>query len=177
MIKLELTQKQQFLCDEILDVSRFVYNKTNALIKEDIYLHKNFMDLRNKLVTSRTKMNSNEYKNHEIEIETLRITIKNTLNENEKLSLIKTRNLLLSKRRLDVKNIPYSINTEIKEFELNVSKEIRANSVKKACDAYKTSLSNLKVGNIKFFNIGFLKKNNPRQCAELSKSDPVTNET
>jgi len=51
------------------------------------------------------------------------------------------------------------------------SKDIRSNAVKGVCDAYKTAFSNLKAGNIQYFSLGFKKKTELRQQAELASAD------
>ena len=171
MIKLKPSHHQRFLIKEIFDVTRYIYNKTNNLVKKDIKLHKNFQDLRNKLVTIKTKLNSKTYLTASEPIEALRLQIKSTIDKNEKQNLTVRRNIMMKERRDSVKNEECEINPNIKEFEKKVSKEIRTNAVKNLCDAYKTALANLKAGNIKFFDISYKKKNSIRQCAELSSSE------
>ena len=61
-------------------------------------------------------------------------------------------------------------NNKITEWELNTPKEIRASAVKDACNAFKSGMSNLKAGNIKFFKLGFRKKNNMNKCIEIPKN-------
>lgn len=59
-------------------------------------------------------------------------------------------------------------NSGIKDFELDTPKDIRSNAVNRCCDAYKTGFSNLKNGNIKFFNLKYKKKTHPKQTIELT---------
>jgi putative transposase len=171
MIKLHPTLEQRKLIQEIFDVSRFIYNKTNYLVKQNISLHKKFQNLRNILVTERSKLYTDAYKQASIPVDLKKQQIINGLNESEKLFYTIEREILMQERRKLVKTENYAVNMNIKKFELNVSKEIRANAVKNLCEAYKTAIANLKAGNIKFFDISYKKKNSPNQCAELSSTD------
>ena len=60
-------------------------------------------------------------------------------------------------------------NEGIHEWELNTPKEIRAGSVNDVCKAYKTGYTNLKLGNMKHFRLGFKKKKN-NKCLVLPRN-------
>lgn len=108
------------MIDELFDVTRYIYNKANSLIKEKKFKYTEFQLLRNYLVTIKSKK---------------------------------------------------GITTPRKDFELVASDSTRQNAVQNLCDAYKTSVANLKAGNIRAFNIEYKKKKSPRQCLELGSRD------
>lgn len=62
------------------------------------------------------------------------------------------------KLRQDMKLFKPVKNNEIKDFELSTPKDIKACAVKRCCDAYTSGFSNLRNGNIKFFNLKYKKK-------------------
>lgn len=171
MLKLKPTETQIKLIEEIFDVTRYLYNKTNALLKKDISLRTNKQDLRDKFVTKETKKGRASYINSLPELEKNYFLGKETLNENEKLFYSVQRLNLFKKQKEDLKKEKYKTNPEIRDFEKRVSKTIRDNAVRNACSDYISAVSNLKNGNIKFFNISYKKKSSPRKCAELSKND------
>jgi putative transposase len=171
MLKLKPTEKQIQLIEEIFDVTRYLYNKTNALIKKDINLYNRPNDIRDKFVTIETKKNTETYINSLSELETNYKSKKEALSELEKLFYTLERKDLFKKQKSDLKSEIYEQNEEITDFEKRVSKSIRDNAVRNVCSAYKTAITNLKEGNIKFFNIGYKLKTAPKKCAELSKTD------
>ena len=67
-----------------------------------------------------------------------------------------------------MKQFDYNKNPLILDFETETPKDIRACAVKRCCDAYKTGFTNLKDGNIKYFNMKFKKKTDPIQSMELT---------
>lgn len=140
--------------NEFIDTSRYVYNKTLETIKNGHRV--NFQDLRDKLVTENTKKN---YKNYQEQIKAL----KNEKNNVSQLVKDKYKEL-----RDNMKTFEPIKNSEIKDFELNTPKDIRSNAVNRCCDAYKTGFSNLKNGNIKFFNLKYKTKLDPKQTIELT---------
>jgi IS605 OrfB family transposase len=71
----------------------------------------------------------------------------------------------------ELKKKKYMKNQLISSFELNVSNEIRSNAIKSVCDAYKSGFTNLRNGNIRYFNINFKKKSEKRKCIELANSE------
>jgi IS605 OrfB family transposase len=68
----------------------------------------------------------------------------------------------------DLKTTTLSRNTAVSEWEMEFHKDLRTNAVKKVCNSYKTAGANLKAGNIKSYNIDYMKSKDPRKCMELS---------
>ena len=191
-IKLKPSTKQRKILDEWLNTSNYVYNKTVETIYKCNH-PANFQGLRDKLVTANTKKNNIEY----IEI-TNRIKLlsseKNVLKKElkdlhaklkhhmivslnklrtlskmitEKETLIKQENVNL---RTASKKLSSEKNGNIQEWELNTPKEVRAGAVNDVCKAIKTGISNLKVGNIRHFRLGFRKKTESHQCVLIPKN-------
>jgi IS605 OrfB family transposase len=67
-----------------------------------------------------------------------------------------------------MKQYDYTKNPLIHSFETNTPKDIRANAVKRCCDAFKTGFTNLRKGNIKHFNMKYKKKTDAIQTIELT---------
>ena len=157
IIKLYPTKSQSKILDEFIDTHRYVYNRTLEYVKNG---HEPFFEqLRDLLATQNTrKLSFNKYKYYNMYLDSL-----------------KDKNL--SKEQLKIitnevnKEIPLKPNPLIHNFELNTSNEIRSNAIKSVCDAYKTGFSNLKNGNIKYFNMSFKKKKEMKKCIELATSD------
>jgi IS605 OrfB family transposase len=166
-IQIYPTDTQKTILNEIYSVHRYVYNKTLNRVK----IHgdyPNFQNLRNKLVTRNTKLNSLTSKIGNQDIKQISNKIKLDP-ENEALKTEKKAKQ--QEVRTSLKSVVSQRNSEIRDFELLVSKEIRANAVKNVCDAYKTGFTNLKKGNIKSFDMKFKKKTESRKCVELAKSE------
>lgn len=166
-IQIYPTEKQKTILNQIYSVHRYVYNKTLSRVK----IHGdrvNFQSLRNKLVTCDTKLNSLEAKTGRQYIKQISDRIKLDP-KNETLKAEKKNRQ--QQVRTSLKDVPSQRNSEIRDFELKVSKEIRANAVKSVCHAYEAGFTNLKKGNIKSFNMKFKKKNESRKCVELAKSE------
>ena len=70
-------------------------------------------------------------------------TIENIRN-GEKVNFMDLRNKLVTAK-----------NNNLNDWELETPKEIRAHSVKDVCKAYKSAISNLKAGNIKYFKLNY----------------------
>lgn len=156
--------------NNIINIHRYVYNRTLEYIKFKGY-YPNFENLRNLLATERNKTYSSHYKYFSIQINQLKDKIKEEKDKNKKEYL---KELLAEEERLlkkELKKIPFQKNFMIRDFELSVSNEIRSNAIKSICDAYTTGFSNLKKGNIKFFNPSFKLKNEEKKCVELAKTD------
>lgn len=171
MLKLKPTKKQIELIEEVFDVTRYLYNKSNSLIKKNIKLYKNPQGLRDKFVTKKTKKNTQVYINSIPVLERNSRDKNEAISELEKLFYILERKELIAIRDSNLKLEKYETNEEISEFEKRVSKSIRDNAVRNVCSAYKTAITNLKEGNCKFFNIGYKLKSASKKCAELSTSD------
>lgn len=157
-IKIFPTVKQKKHLEEFMNTSRYVYNKALEHIKKG---HKvNFMTLRDLLVTQNTKKGYIEYDNLSKEINELK-----KLKNNDQQIKDKHKEL-----RTLMKTFEYVKNPLIKDFELKTPKDIRANTIKSLCDAFTSAISNLKKGNIKFFNMKFKKKDKSYSMIELSSS-------
>jgi len=167
-IKLLPTKKQKQILDEFINTSRYVSNKAIEYVDKG---HKPyFQTLRDLLVTSNTKKNSNTYKKLSKEIEDLHTLKQDTVDQSDKQKIIeeiKTKNKIM---RDEMKEIAYEKNHNLQGFETFTPKEIRANAVKSVCDAYKSAFTNLKNGNIKFFKMKYKTKKNSRQTVELAPS-------
>jgi IS605 OrfB family transposase len=61
-------------------------------------------------------------------------------------------------------------NDNIKDWEIQTPKDIRAGAVEDVCKAHKTGMANLKAKNIKFFILHYRKKVSPRQSMVIPKS-------
>lgn len=161
-IKIFPTMKQKVFIDEFINTYRYVYNKSIEYLKKG---HKpNFQDLRDLLVTENTKKGYKEYSEKTEEINNLR---KQKNDDNNILidEQIKQKNKEL---RDYMKNFEYIKNPLIKDFELNTPKDIRSNAVQAMCDGFKSSLTNFKKGNIKFFYMKFKKKDKSYGMFELT---------
>ena len=182
-IKLKINRKQKNVFDEWLNTSNFVYNKTVKNINDGHQI--NFMSLRDKLVTANTKKDNIEYKTSETNTKNLREekkklqkllpTIKKDIIEKNKINvLLEALEIKLQEEKEELKEIKKilksSKNEGVNEWELKTPKEIRAGSVNDVCKAYKTGFSNLKLGNIKHFHLGFRKKRETNKCLLLPRN-------
>jgi transposase len=183
-IKLKVNAKQRQIFNEWFNTSNYVYNKTISCIRdgEDI----NFMNLRNKLVTANTKKNNIEYvtleNNMKIYKDDKKKQQKNltTIPKNDIVNIDKVKLLIQTaeeqyqeekeKLKLIRKSLKSSKNEEIREWETDTPKEIRAGAVNDVCKAYKTAKTNLKLGHIKKFTLGFRKKKDENKCLLLPHS-------
>ena len=183
-IKLKINAKQRQIFNEWFNTSNYVYNKTISCIKDGESI--NFMNLRNKLVTANTKKNNIEY----VTLENNMKLYKDEKKNQQKMLLkipkndivnISAVNLLIQKaeekyqeekEKLKVirKSLKSSKNEEIREWETDTPKEIRAGAVNDVCKAYKTAKTNLKLGHIKKFTLGFRKKKDENKCLLLPHS-------
>ncbi len=165
-VKIYPTSQQKKLINEFINTSRYVYNKTVEYICNG---HKiNFQNLRDILVTENTKKNLKEYKDFDNMLNSLRKQ-KKECTDNEEIEKIKdTIKILQKERRGQMKNFEAEKNYVIKDFELNTPKDVRANAVKRCCDAYTSGFANLRNGNIKFFRLEYKKKTRQKQSIELT---------
>jgi putative transposase len=188
-IRLKINVKQRKMFDEWFNTSNYVYNRTVSCINdgEDIHFH----SLRDKLVSENTKKNNVEYitiannmkifreekkkqqknlrkipKNDNVNIDKVKLLIQTTeekyQEEKEKLNTIK-------------KDLKLNKNENVREWETNTPKEVRAGAVNDVCKAYKTGFANLALGNIKHFRLGFRKKTEPNKCLLLPSSSVTNN--
>jgi putative transposase len=183
-IKLKVNSKQRQIFNEWFNTSNYVYNKTISCIRDGESI--NFMNLRNKLVTANTKKNNIEYvtleNNMKLYKEEKKKQQKNlkTIPKNDIVNITAV-NLLIQtaeekyqeekeKLKLIRKSLKSSKNEEIREWETETPKEIRAGAVNDVCKAYKTAKTNLKLGHIKKFTLGFRKKKDENKCLLLPHS-------
>ena len=183
-IKLKVNAKQRQIFNEWFNTSNYVYNKTISCVRDGGPI--NFMNLRNKLVTANTKKNNIEYVTLENNMKLYKEEKKNQqknlikIPKNELVN-INAVNLLIQtaeekyqeekeKLKMIRKSLKSSKNEGIREWETNTPKEIRAGAVNDVCKAYKTAKTNLKLGHIKKFTLGFRKKKEENKCLLLPHS-------
>ena len=183
-IKLKINAKQRQIFNEWFNTSNYVYNKTISCIKDGESI--NFMNLRNKLVTANTKKNNIEYVTLENNMKLYKEEKKNQqkmllkIPKNDIVSITAVSLLIQTaeekyqeeKEKLKVirKSLKSSKNEGIREWETETPKEIRAGAVNDVCKAYKTAKTNLKLGHIKKFTLGFRKKKDENKCLLLPHS-------
>ena len=159
---------QKKILNEWFNTTNYVYNKTIELIKRGEFRALDFQGLRTHLVTSNTRTQHGDYD---------KLTKKIKDYEKEKNTNEKQKRLMKEMIK-DVKNqlkrLPIEKNNGIYDWELNTPKDIRAGAVNDVCKAHKTGFSNLKAGNIKFFNMKYRKKNRPYKSF-LLPNNAVTN--
>lgn len=151
-LKIYPTKEQARLLDGFMNTARYVYNRTVESIKGGCTV--NFQRLRDSLVTENTRKLDENYIKKDKEIQELVSTI-NDENRHAVLKIVKQKQKELQE---EMKTFQIKKNPLVKEFELQTPKDIRANSVQSACDAYKSGITNLKEGNIKSFNLKYKKK-------------------
>ena len=157
IMKLYPTKIQSQILDGFIDTHRFVYNRTLEYIKNGYEPF--FEPLRDLLATENTRKNYSCVKYYELYLNSIKNTSEELLKHEKKEITNEIRKLKLIKNPL------------IYDFELNTSNEIRSNAIKSVCDAYKSGFSNLKAGNIKYFNMNFKKKSEQKKCIELATTD------
>ena len=166
-IQVELTPEQKVLFNEYYGVFRYVHNKTLERIKYggEFWNPKTLRDL---LVTTETKKNSNTYKYYTIEKNRLKQKLDDETDEAKKTELnllLAELNSALTEALKDVKAVR---NPYVLDWETNFPKDVRENAVNKVCNSYQTATANLKSGNIRSFDISFMKKSNNYKTFELS---------
>ena len=170
-----MNQYQQTVINEWINTSNYVYNKTLEKIKSGHII--NFYKLRDLLVTNNTKKNSSEYKYYNDIMINLHLTKKkiltnkNSITFDEDLQNIENEIKKYNKeRRLAVKEIKAEKNKEIKRWELNTPKEIRAGAVNDVCKNYNSAFANLKANNITNFDLDYRKKSSHKNSILIQKS-------
>ena len=165
-IKIYPTIQQKVVLNEFIDTSRFVYNRTLEYIKKG---HPpNFQTLRDVLVTNNTKKHLDDYHIFDEELNILKEQKKQTVSEEDKKCFDEKIKGILKKRRDFMKQFDYSKNPLVHAFEVRTPKDIRANAVKRCCEAFKSGCSNLRNGNIKCFNMKYKKKTECQHTIELT---------
>jgi IS605 OrfB family transposase len=151
-------------------VYSYIYNKTNEVIKQNINASYKWTKIRDVLVTANTRLNSKEYNDNN----KYKNFLNNILNEVSNLESHEIYDInLVTERRQECEKLLVTIKdnnkkikpdkNRIKDFEIAVHKDVRANAVKTCCEMYKSAITNLKNGNIKFFNISYKKKSATRK--------------
>lgn len=172
-IKLKPTISQKKVFNEWFNTTNYIYNKTVEYIKKG---HKalDFQGLRDKIITFETKKNNSDYNIIYSKIKKLEKEKKQLDNFKNKTLIITLRIKLIESIITDLKNkkkkLPIEKNNKINDWELKTPKDIRAGAVDDVCKAHKTGFTNLKVGNIKFFNIKYRKNNNPNKSFLIPKN-------
>ena len=156
---MKLNRVQKNIIDSWFNTSNYVYNKTVQCIKEKHPV--NFISLRDKLVTTYTKKTNKEY----ITINETIYNLRKQMKESGKTKFILD---AIEEEKNKLKNIKSKLksvrNQGVFEWETETPKEIRAGAVNDVCKAYKTGFTNLKMGNIKYFNLKYKKKSEQSKC-------------
>lgn len=139
-----------------MNTSRYVYNKTVNVINDGARI--NFYDLRDVLVTKENKeLRDQMFQEQEF----LYIKIAYIYGESDK-KIKEMVNNFNKKRKIECSN-------NIKDWELNTPKDIRAGAVKAVVDAYKTAFTNLRNGNMDHFTIDFKSKKKNKDTIVIPK--------
>lgn len=167
-LKIYPTKQQKTILNETFSVYNYVYNKTNALIKDKSFSCKGWYNLRNHLVSENTKLWSEDYRVNtsakSLFDKVLELIDKTQELTQLELAEIEVFTMLKASISNENKTIPFRKNPEVKEFEIKTHKNVRADAVKTCCEMYKSAMSNLEAGNIKYYNISYKKKNSPSKC-------------
>ena len=153
-----------------MNTSNYVYNKTIEEIKKG-HNPLDFEGLRNKIITLDTKTGDNKYNLAVKLLSQLNKTKEKFVNKNEE-DLIKLKfinSFIDGLKNLKIKTSKKK-NINIKDWELNTPKDTRAGAVDDICKAYKTGFANLKAGNIKYFNLGYRKKDKVNKSCVVAKN-------
>jgi len=148
---LKPTIHQRKIFNEWIKTSNYVYNKSIACINNGDKV--NFINLRDKCVTSKTKKFNTDYSILTENIRILNKQIKEQENQEQLIILNKQLTVETAKRKL----IKFENNLFVQEWESRTPKAIRDGAVRDVCKADVTGWSNLKAGNIKHFKLGFRK--------------------
>jgi hypothetical protein len=158
MLKIKLkkpTLKQKEILNEWFNTTLYVYNKTLECIKKG-HSPLDKQGLRNILVTNETRLKNEEYAELKLQLKDL-----------EKDKQTNKESILSVKQQ--IKNLPIHKN-DIKDWELNTPKDIRASVIDEIVTAHKSGFANLKNGNIKYFHINYKKKDINRRCLSIPKT-------
>jgi putative transposase len=164
-VKLKPSLQQKKIFHEWFDTTHYVYNKALECIKKG-HNPCDKQGLRNILVTNKTRISNPEYsmlKSQQTQFE----KTKNEMNREKKNTYEIEQKIKELKQQ--IKNLPVHKNA-IQEWELNTPKEIRASIIDDLITAHKSGFTNLKNGNIKYFNVDYKKKDMNRRCCSLPKT-------
>jgi transposase len=168
-IKICPTVHQRKILDEWINTSNYVYNKTIEEINKGHVI--NFKTLRDKIVTKNTKKKNTQYQELTNQIKQLQQQ-KQTLQtlQSDNKDLIQQINNTLVVNKHELLALPSTTNTDINIWEYDTPKEVRAGAVNDVCKAYKTGFTNLKIGNINHFRLGYRKNSNAIKTALIPKN-------
>ena len=169
-VKLKPNSLQKKVLEEWMNTSNYVYNKTIEEIKKG-HNPLDFEGLRNKIITLDTKTGDNKYNLAVKLLSQLNKTKEKFVKKNEE-DLIKLKfinSFIDGLKNLKIKTSKKK-NINIKDWELNTPKDTRAGAVDDICKAYKTGFANLKAGNIKYFNLGYRKKDKVNKSCVVAKN-------
>jgi putative transposase len=156
-----------------LDVSRYVKNMTLEYIKHKNFKH-NWKELRNILVTEDTKTTSEPYLFFTNMIKNMAIykaCLVKSGNSEKDLGLIEEQiKSIKESKKLALKEIN-SEKTCVKDFELEIHKDIRTCAVRQVCENKKTCETLFYNGEIKWYNMKFKKKNGPSHDLGLTTNN------
>jgi putative transposase len=96
---------------------------------------------------------------------------KTTDDKNLKKHLEERIKIIQKERRDKMKAYPSQKNALVNDFETFAPKDVRSCAVKQCCDAFSSGMSNLRNGNIKFFNMKYKKKSSKTQVLEMSSKN------
>ena len=168
-VKIKPCYQQRKILDEWINTSNYVYNKTIESIHKGDKI--NFMSLRDKLVTKNTKKGHVKY--IEVTKEINKLKEKRSQMSKEHLCADDV-SILITKKTSELRNmaktLPKEHNINVKEWECETPKEVRAGAINDVCKAYKTGFANLKAGNINHFKLGFRKHYNTTKSVVVPKS-------
>ena len=191
-IQLKINREKKLLYNQWLATSNYVYNKTLVAVRNGSPI--SFQDLRNKLVTADTKKNNQEYIDIDEKLKELRGKLKKVQAKAQSKAKAKAKGKgkgketegeeddeeekhykkEIANQQDKLKSIRKQLKAErnenIFEWELETPKEVRAEAVKDVCKAYKTVFENMRVGNIKKFEMGFRRKKHTQHCMVIPKS-------
>ena len=176
-IILEPTLKQEKIISSMLDGYRIIYNKTLKFIKTRIY-NKNMFDKNNsieKVIVKKEKKTKNEFESESLQIcydlinDFIEISIKKAQRKEKIEKLLEDNNNDIV---LDSKIIrTYFLKEEIKQVSKIYKTPIHtlAYAVQLACASFKSCITNQKNGNIKNFNIRYIKSTKRSLIMDIEK--------
>lgn len=175
-VKIQLfpTLLQKTHLKKTFDVYRYVKNKTVEQTEKKGHTN-SWMSLRNLLVTEDTKTTSDEYNFFSRMIKTSKDQEKKLLkteNKESDLSIILESEKhdcvwIKYSKKIQLKNV-VSEKTKVKDFELEIDKDIRTCAVKTFCANKKTTRTLFEKGTIKWYKMSFKKKSDPNQEIKLT---------
>lgn len=175
-MKFHPTQEQKVMLDQNLRVSNYVYNKTIKYINSSTGLKFSKLDLRNKLVTTNSRKDFKVFNKVN--------TAKNKINKLIK-DLVKTKKLKNIAKAILIKNkygnfintwfkylksiITPVFNMDLKDFEINCDKDIRAGAVFEAYTNYSNCIKAIYSGRINHFKLKYKTNSKKKWSMILTK--------